>query len=591
MNRAALIAPNGNEIVDKNDRVQELVANNRTQWLERGRIRDIMNNRRALAALLGNTIKDPNARLPIANLMLRANTALATKLGRPSSTKVDPSVMSDSDLARKRADKLARIVASHDEICSMDMLLPQVGRWLPGYGFSPAVIKTGRSRFGDPYPTVELRDPFQSFPGEWGAGQHPVDIAFAYVCERKNLAKQFPDHAAAIMAPARSRAAGGAVLLDLDSASSRGPGWLSQSGNGVEVYEYYDERGCWWLLPESNLLLSYEPNLLSEPSFAVAKRFCFDELVGALDHAIGVMADMTRLSLLATIAVEDGVMAETNIIGDLRSDKYRRGRNSVNIFSHGTTVAKMNSQVPFQTFQQIDRAERQLRVIAGHSPMEDGESALDFATGKGLQELRGSSGLEVREYQTAIANWKKHLNALRLEHDEVVCDQDKTMYGVRGGSPFVEKYRPSKDIAGNYLTREVHGAMAGFDDATKIITGLQLLQGDVIDMDTMRENLDGLENLDRIEERIRAGKVEKVVMEGLLANIADERVRKAAIKMLPQGDMRSILEEIFAEPEQEAAAPPPVAMPEQMPDVQTVLSRLQGDGSVESGSQLVQRVA
>lgn len=580
--------PSSPEITNKCERTQELIWLNRAQWMERGRVRDIMNNRRALVALLGNTIKDPNARLPIANLMLRANTALATKLGRMSSTKVDPSIMSDSDLERKRADKRARIVATHDEICQMEMLMPQIGRWLPGYGFTAALIKTGTSRHGDPYPTVELRDPYQSFPGSWGHGQHPADIAFAYIIDRRQLAKMYPTHATEILNPG-SRGPGGAVLLG--QGNSERAGWLSQSGSGAEVYEYVDERGCWWLLPESGLLLGYEPNLLSEPAFEVVKRFCFDELVGALDHSIGVMADMARLSILATIATEDAVMSETIIIGDLRGDRYRRGRNSVNILSHGSSAQKMNSQVPFAAFNEIDRKERQLRLIAGHSPMEDGESALDFATGKGLQELKGSVGLEVREYQTAIGHWKRNLNAKRLELDEKVCNVDKTMYGIRAGSPFVETYLPTKDIAGNYLTREVHGAMAGFDDATKIITGLQLLQGGVIDMDTFRENLDGLENLDRIEERIRAGRIEDVVMEGLLSLVAtDERARQAAIKMLPKGEMRDVLEETFAPQEEEAPVAPAVA-PEAMLDVQTVLSRLGASGEVEGGSQIVSRVA
>jgi hypothetical protein len=146
------------------------------------------------------------------------------------------------------------------------------------------------------------------------------------------------------------------------------------------------------VIPESNLLLAYTPNLLSRPQFRIVKRFAFDELVGAFDHALGVMANMARLALLATIAVEDTVMSETNIIGDLRGDKYRRGRNSVNILAPGSTVAKMNSHVPFEAFNMIDRMERQLRLIANHSSQEDGESSLNFATGEGLRELAASSG-------------------------------------------------------------------------------------------------------------------------------------------------------------------------------------------------------
>lgn len=572
------------------ERVEELRAFNMPQWRERAKVRQIMNNRQALAALLGDTISDPEMRLPIANLMVRANTVLATKLGRPSSTKVDVPAASESDLPRRRAAKRARVVASHDEVCEMEMLLPQIGRWLPGYGFTAAVVKQGYSIHGEPFPTVELRDPFQTFPGEWGPNQHPADMGVVYRMSRRKLAERYPDHKDALQGGKR-RGPGGAWLLEEGGLGSPdGAGWSSQSGQGVDVFEYYDERGCWWVVPECGVRLEFVPNVLSSPSFRVVKRFCFDELVGALDHAIGVLANLARLALLGTIAVEDGVLAETNVFGELRGDKYRRGRNAVNIFSTGTHVERSNTRVPFETFTQQDRIERQLRLIAGHSPMEDGESALSFATGKGLQELQGSVGLEVREYQTAISAWKRAINALRMEHDEKACDVSKTMYGIHAGAPFAETYRPSTDIKGDYRTREVYGAMAGFDDATKIITGLQLEQAGAIDMETFREQLDGLENLDLIAERVRAQKIEAVLMEGLMQNIAvDPKAREVAMRMLPSGEFRAAFEEIYAE--EEASAEPQMPAPAGAPpDVQTILSRLQADGQVDGGSQIVARV-
>jgi hypothetical protein len=328
-------------------------------------------------------------------------------------------------------------------------------------------------------------------------------------------------------------------------------GWASQNGNGVDVYEYYDQRGCWWVIPESNLLLAYTPNLLSRPQFRIVKRFAFDELVGAFDHALGVMANMARLALLATIAVEDTVMSETNIIGDLRGDKYRRGRNSVNILAPGSTVAKMNSHVPFEAFNMIDRMERQLRLIANHSSQEDGESSLNFATGEGLRELAASSGMEVREYQVSLQKWLRELDSMRLEWDDkIIGGREKMMYGVRAGTPFAESYTPAKDIKGDYRTRRVYGVMAGFDDATTIITGLQLLSAEVIDVETLRENIDGLENHSKIEERVKARNAEKVV-EGALAQMAasgQPEAIQAMINRLPDSEWKSQLEEIFLKP-------------------------------------------
>ena len=48
--------------------------------------------------------------------------------------------------------------------------------------------------------------------------------------------------------------------------------------------------------------------------------------------------------------------------------------------------------------------------------------------------------------------------------------------------------------------------MAGFDEPQKIVTGLQLLQAGVIDTETLQDNIDGLENIQKVQERIRKGK-------------------------------------------------------------------------------------
>ena len=49
---------------------------------------------------------------------------------------------------------------------------------------------------------------------------------------------------------------------------------------------------------------------------------------------------------------------------------------------------------------------------------------------------------------------------------------------------YSEKYNPSSDIMGSYKTRRVYGAMAGYDEPQKIVTGLQLLQAGIIDKET-----------------------------------------------------------------------------------------------------------
>ena len=62
--------------------------------------------------------------------------------------------------------------------------------------------------------------------------------------------------------------------------------------------------------------------------------------------------------------------------------------------------------------------------------------------------------------------------------------------------------------------------MAGFDEPQKIVTGLQLLQAGVIDTETLQDNIDGLENIVKVQERIRKNKAETVLFESVLARSA-----------------------------------------------------------------------
>ena len=73
------------------------------------------------------------------------------------------------------------------------------------------------------------------------------------------------------------------------------------------------------------------------------------------------------------------------------------------------------------------------------------------------------------------------IDAKRLEWDEKMYGgKAKDLSGYYDNQFYSEKYDPSKDIMGSYKTRRVYGAMAGYDEPQKIVTGLQLLQAGII---------------------------------------------------------------------------------------------------------------
>ena len=123
--------------------ITQLHYDNQSAYSTRGRIRAIMNGGPdGLLALLGDQIKGfQDFQIPVPNLMMSGLEHLSQKIGRIPNLKVDVPNNKDSDRARAKADKIARIVTSYDDTQKLDLQMPQVGRWLPGYGFAVWVIR------------------------------------------------------------------------------------------------------------------------------------------------------------------------------------------------------------------------------------------------------------------------------------------------------------------------------------------------------------------------------------------------------------------------------------------------------------------
>ena len=538
--------------------VTNLHFDNQSAYSTRGRIRAIMNGGPdGILALLGDQLKGfEDYQIPVPNLMMSGLEHLSQKIGRIPNLKVDVPNNKDSDRARAKADKIARIVTSYDDTQKLDLQMPQVGRWLPGYGFAVWVIREKKGPDGTPYPCAELRDPYNCFPGYFGADQQPKEMAIIRRVPKQSLAKVYPKFADQIMKKDVVNTLGiGSAYASAYTDSYNGS-WANSNGEGDLIAEYYNEEGTYVFHMTSATILDFIPNPLdSGPAFVVAKKFAFDRLQGQYDQIIGLMASMAKINVMSIIAMEDAVFTETNISGEIESGQYRKGRFAVNYLAPGTQVSKPASNVPYQIFQQIDRIERQLRVGGSYPITDDSQSPLSFATGRGLEELGASMSLMIREYHTVMADAIEMIDAKRLEWDEKMYGgSSKELSGYYSNQFFSEKYDPSKDIQGAYKTRRVYGAMAGYDEPQKIVTGLQLLQAGIIDTQTLQENLDGLDNLSTVNSRITKEKADKVLFDTLLAQAqqGDSKATMAVVQIRKNPDnMQNILDKFFTAEEPE----------------------------------------
>ena len=541
--------------------------------ISKARIKAILNGGPdGIKALLGNTMETSDADLlPAPNMMQSGIDRLAQKVSGVPQVRVDVPNNNDSTRSKAMADKLERIVTNYDDKQNLNLQLAQASRWLPGYGYCAWVMTTKIDKNGFAYPSAELRDPYDTFPGNFGPDQQPRELAVVRRVPRYKLAQIYPEFADEILNKDEddtdniSTAASSFLTYDSNTSSN----WEDNTTQGVKIIEYYDQGGTYVVFPERSMILDFIPNVLSTPPFVFMKKVSFDELKGQYDHVIGLMAMMAKINIMSAIAMEDSVFTETNISGELESGQYRKGRFAVNYLSPGTQVSKPSNNIPYQLFQQIDRLERQLRMVGGYPVTDDSQSPNSFVTGAGLSELNSTMSLMINEYREIIKHGLIDMDAKRLELDVVLSYQQgitkKPMAGYYAGAAFSENYQPLKDIGGNFTTRRIYGVMAGFDEPQKIVTGLQLLQAGVIDVETLQDNIDGLENIAKVQERIRKNKAEGVLFDSILARSAqgDPSATMAAIAIYENPNAITEIMKQFYTPEEPQMSPEQEAMIQQ----------------------------
>ena len=560
--------------------------------ISKARIKAILNGGPdGIKALLGNTMETTDADLlPAPNMLQSGIDRLAQKISGIPQVRVDVPNENESDRSKYMAEKLERIVTNYDEKQNLNLQLAQAARWLPGYGYVAWVITTKMDKNGYPYPSAELRDPYDTFPGNFGPDQQPRELAVVRRIPRYKLAQIYPEFAEQILNQDEDETNKGATApaypfgtFDTKTTSD----WEDNTSQGVKIIEYYDQGGTYVVFPEKSMILDFIPNVLSTPPFVFVKKMSFDALKGQYDHVIGLMAMMAKINIMSAIAMEDSVFTETNISGEIESGQYRKGRFAVNYLAPGTQVSKPQNNIPYQIPPPIDRLERQLRMVGGYPVTDDSQSPNSFVTGAGLSELNSTMSLMINEYREIIKHGIVEMDAKRLELDVVLSYQQgmtkKPMAGFFNGAAFSENYSPLKDIGGNFTTRRIYGVMAGFDEPQKIVTGLQLLQAGVIDVETLQDNIDGLENIAKVQERIRKNKAEQVLFDSILARSAqgDPAATMAAIAIYEYPNAITDIMKQFYTPQEPQMSPEEEAMIQQ----QMAQQQLGGQGGVPTMAQ------
>lgn len=257
----------------------------------------------------------------------------------------------------------------------------------------------------------------------------------------------------------------------------------------VEVIRYSDAQGDLLFVPEVEKTLHYLKNPLKRCRFRVVERpKTGDAVRGSYDDAIWVQLARARFGNLAMKIADDVANAPTAVPDDVQD--FEVGPNAVIRTQNPQSVRKVDLSVPNQPFAELQNLQNELRLGARYSELRDGNLDASIITGKGVQALMAGSDNHIKTLQGRIAAGLKDVIALCFEMDEALWGNvEKSVTGLSDGAPYEMKYKPSRDISGNYSCSVSYGLTAGLDPNRALVFLLQLQTSGDVSRDTVMRQI------------------------------------------------------------------------------------------------------
>ena len=394
-------------------------------------------------------------------------------------------VSQTNDKARQFADKRTRIASNYFSHSDLSVQMYSGADWYLTYGFVPFIIELDdESRL----PRIRVENPVGAYP-EFDRYGRCVAYAKRYSMTLGELVSQFPDYESQLLGRR---------------------GYEQDLTHQLEMIRYYDKDQSIIYIPErSNLVLSRANNPLGKMMIVVARKPSIDgELRGQFDDVLGIQLLRNRFALLAMEAAEKSVQAPIVLPQDVQ--ELQLGGDAVIRTSNPAGVRRVELSLPQGAFTEQTLLNQELRVGSRYPEGRTGNIDASVVTGQGVQALMGAFDTQVKSAQAIFAAALRDVITVCFEIDEMIYPEEKTIRGVDAGSPYEIKYKPTKDIKGDYSADVRYGMLAGLNPAQGLIFMLQALGGGLISKDmAMRElpfTVNVTQELEKIEiEQLRTG--------------------------------------------------------------------------------------
>lgn len=370
-----------------------------------------------------------------------------------------------SDSARKFAEKRSLIVQGYVAHSDLGRQMYRAADQYFTYGHVPSLIEIDDE---NKMPRITFCDALGAYPvfDRWGKVKEAM---FSYTLTKDELLDKYPS-AARVLKPQ--------------------PGSYNMDKSTHTVVRYHSATQNIMFMPDKDgFILEQYANPVGMCLAEWTVRPTVDgEPRGQFDDVVGVQLAKGRMALLALEAANKSVQAPLVLPPD--AQELALGPDSVLRTASAEKVRRIPLEVPQSAFAEQGVLDAELRNGSRYPEVRTGNTDNSIVTGRGVQALMGGFDTQIRAGQAMFAKTLENLVSKALELDEkIYSDLERTMRGNMQGTPYEIKYKPSRDIKGDYTVDVQYGLMAGLDPNRALVFGLQARGDKLISRDFLRRQM------------------------------------------------------------------------------------------------------
>ncbi|MBX6421351.1 MAG: hypothetical protein IRZ06_10180 [Nevskia sp.] len=367
--------------------------------------------------------------------------------------------------ARAYAAKKAKAGVAYWRASKLRQQFVTAADYFVSYGFAPVIVEVDYDRH---LPMLRFEDPMMAYPefDRWGRVVRYVKI---FEEMRSTLAAMFPEYES--------------QLLRDDS------GQMVPDGT-IRLIRYMDAQRTVLYVPAlRNAVLVDVENPISRCPVAVARRPGLDwNTRGQFDDVIWIQLARNRLAMLRMEAAEDAVGAPLAVPMDAQDLPI--GPYAVIQSNDPRSVHRVNLEIPQSVFAQDAMLDQELRMGSRYPDSRAGNVRANIITGRGIEALQAGFDTQIQTAQTQLGEALAEATSIAFEFDDKLFgDFERRLTGFENGAPYEIRWKPSRDLRGDYSCEVTYGFYAGQSLPQAIVTMLQLRADRDMSRDTLMRNI------------------------------------------------------------------------------------------------------